>query len=155
MLRSALNEATRAYFGTSTGQLNCRPYWTNAFKRRFKTYFWNCVIYFFGGFCCFSFFVFFFLFNYLSNSVIILHLVLFARLLLFRFCRYTLMNILALFFLQTAHCYIHAAALVAEYLKRQGNTHTITETKFLHDHFFLHIAGLSNLLFAILFARMR
>ena len=56
--------------------------------------------------------------------------------LLFCFCCYTLMNMsCAVFFLQTAHCYIHAAALVAEYLKRQGNTPKITETEFLLDHF--------------------
>lgn len=33
------------------------------------------------------------------------------------------------FFFQTAHCYIHAAALVAEYLKRQGKLLTLTLKK--------------------------
>lgn len=33
------------------------------------------------------------------------------------------------FVLQTAHCYIHAAALVAEYLKRQGKIYTSTLEK--------------------------
>ena len=76
--------------------------------------------------------------------------------LLFCFCCYTLMNMsCAVFFLQTAHCYIHAAALVAEYLKRQGNTPKITETEFLLDHFFLHVASLSGLLSTMLFAQVQ
>ena len=37
------------------------------------------------------------------------------------------------FFSQTAHCYIHAAALVAEYLKRQGMLLTLTlEKKYIY-----------------------
>lgn len=38
------------------------------------------------------------------------------------------LNVLC-FFSQTAHCYIHAAALVAEYLKRQGKLLTLTLEK--------------------------
>ena len=39
------------------------------------------------------------------------------------------LNVFCFFFSQTAHCYIHAAALVAEYLKRQGMLLTLTLEK--------------------------
>ena len=38
---------------------------------------------------------------------------------------------LSVFLPQTAHCYIHAAALVAEYLKRQGNGSVFSKKLFL------------------------
>ena len=130
------------------GRLYCRPYWANALK----TYFWN--VFFFclvvaGFFFFFSLFVLTILFSaYLTSGFI-------HSVLLFCFCCYTLMRMSCAVFLQTAHCYIHAAALVAEYLKRQGNTHKITETKFLHDHFFLHVVSLSGLLSTMLFVQVQ
>ena len=102
-LTSNLNEATKANFGTSKGRLYCPPYWTNALN----TYLYLTLL-----------FSFVFCFDY---SILILHLVLFTRFCFFAFAVTPLWTCLAPFFLQTAHCYIHAAALVAEYLKRQGN----------------------------------
>lgn len=129
------------------GRLYCRPYWANALT----TYFWN--VFFFCPVVA-EFFFFRFLF-WLFCSRLIFHLVLFTRFCFFAFAVTPLWRCLVLFFLQTAHCYIHAAALVAEYLKRQGNTHKITETKFLHDHFFLHVVSLSGLLSTMLFVQVQ
>ena len=142
-LTSNLNEATKADFGTSKGRLYCRPYWTNALN----TYFWDDV--FFLSCCCFFFRFLFWLFY------LILHLVLFTRFCFFAFAVTPLWTCLAPIFLQTAHCYIHAAALVAEYLKRQGNAHKITETEFLHDPFFLHVVSLSGQLSTMLFVQVQ
>jgi len=42
-------------------------------------------------------------------------------------------------FSQTAHCYIHAAALVAEYLKRQGKFFTLKTIIHMSDFYLICI----------------